>query len=284
MKKTNLIFISLLLTSLLVSCSFSQENEMDDTLVATQVAIILTQTALAEPADKEPVVVDSATTAPTQTATQEVSTSTPTITLTSTVTATRDESDPAVSLGEPIWSQDFTASSSPWDFDSDQAVFKTQDGALILTAKGSANWHSWYVSTPKLRNAYLEAEIEMSNCSGLDRIGLAVRSESDGQQFYFMGVTCDGQWGFFRMAPDVNINEIIGFQESDQLSNTVNTPHRLGIWMNGNDFSLYIDGKEVGTASDDTLMSEGYTGFLIAYANTPGFSVKVHHLKYWNIP
>jgi hypothetical protein len=283
-KKIQLIFISLLLISFLAGCTSEQEAGVDDALVATQVSIVLTQTALEETAETEPVPVDTATTAPTHTATQEASTPTVTETLTPTVTATLDDSDPAVSLGEPVWVQDFTAGSSPWDFDSDQAVFKTQEGALTLTAKGSANWHSWYVSTPKLRNAYLEAKIEMSTCSGLDRIGLAVRSATDGQQFYFMGITCDGQWGFFRMAPDVNIKEIIGFQETDLLTDMVNIQHRAGIWMNGNDFTLYIDGQKVGTAADDTLSGEGYTGFLIAYDKTPGFSVKVDELKYWNLP
>lgn len=284
MKKIQMICISLVLISLLSSCTGSQETEVDEALVGTQVAIILTQTALAEPAKTEPKIADTATANPTHTATQEASTPTVTETSTPTSTATLDESDPATSLGEPAWVQDFTAGSSPWDFNSDQAEFKTQDGALILTAKGMANWHSWYVSTPKLRNAYVEAEIEMGNCSGLDRMGLAVRSESDGQQFYFLGVTCGRQWGFFRMAPDVNINEIIGYQDADQLSSVANTLHRFGIWMSGNDFRFYIDGQEVGTASDDTLISEGYTGFLIAYANTPGFSVKVDQLRYWNIP
>ncbi len=35
---------------------------------------------------------------------------------------------------------------------------------------------------------------------------------------------------------------------------------------------------EVGSATDDTLTGEGYTGFLIAYANTPGYTVKVDAL------
>lgn len=284
MKKTKIIFISLFLISLLAGCDTSQEAGVDDALVSTQVSIVLTQTALAEPAETGLPPVDIDTTTPTSTATQEIATPTLTETLTPTTTATLDGSDPAVSLGEPAWVQDFNADSSPWDFDSDQAVFKTQDGALILSAKGSANWHSWYVSTPKLRNAYLEAKIEMGSCSGLDRMGLAFRSESDGQQFYFVGVTCDGQWGFFRMAPDVNIKEIIGFEKTDLLATTANTPHRVGVWMNGDDFTIYIDGQEVGTATDDTLMSEGYTGFLVAYDKTPGFTIKVDELKYWNIP
>jgi hypothetical protein len=54
--------------------------------------------------------------------------------------------------------------------------------------------------------------------------------------------------------------------------------------MEGNSFSFYIDGEKVGTATDSTLNNEGYTGFLIAFANTPGFTVKVDTLKYWTLP
>jgi hypothetical protein len=54
--------------------------------------------------------------------------------------------------------------------------------------------------------------------------------------------------------------------------------------MDGANFTFFIDGEEVGTASDSTLSGEGYTGFLIAYANNPGFTVRVDELKYWNLP
>ena len=90
--------------------------------------------------------------------------------------------------------------------------------------------------------------------------------------------------GFFRMAPGVNIMQIKGYQTATQLSNGTNNPHRVGVLMDGSSFTFYIDGEEVGTASDSTLSNEGYTGFLIAYVNNPGFTVKVDDLKYWNIP
>jgi hypothetical protein len=54
--------------------------------------------------------------------------------------------------------------------------------------------------------------------------------------------------------------------------------------MDGSSFTFYIDGEEVGTASDSTLTGEGYTGFLIAFANNPGFTTQVDTLRYWNIP
>ena len=54
--------------------------------------------------------------------------------------------------------------------------------------------------------------------------------------------------------------------------------------MRDNSFRIFVDGVEVGSATDSTLTNAGYTGFLIAFANTPGFTVKVAQLKYWNVP
>ena len=86
------------------------------------------------------------------------------------------------------------------------------------------------------------------------------------------------------MAPDVDINEIKAYQDAEPLKTGMNQPHRIGIWMDGSSFTFYIDGEQVGTASDATLTNEGYTGFLIAFSNTAGFATKVDVLKYWNIP
>lgn len=279
MNKAKIITLLLITSFLLAGCSLpGQSVEPTADIVATQVAQMLTGSATEQDAPPTETVAPP----PTETVEVEEPTLTPTVTLTPTLTPGAD--DPAQRLGDPAWTSDFNGSDSAWDFEADQATFATANGFLNLTAKKNANWHSWYMSSPKLKNAYVESMIQLSNCSGNDRFGLGVRSSSDGQEFYFMGITCEGKWGFFRMAKDVNINQIVGFQTADQLSNGTNNPHRVGIWMEGSEFTFYIDGEKVGTANDATLSSDGFTGFLIAFANTPGFTVKVDELKYWNVP
>ena len=283
MKSKVFPLISLLFLIIILSaCNLPGSKAPTPDLVATQVARQLTE-ALTQ---TQPPTSEAIPATPTHTITiaEPSATPTETTTPTQTPTATQDINDPAQILGAPAWTEDFNGSSSPWDFDSAQATFEVVNGALTLTARNNPNWHSWYVSSPKLKNAYVEATVEFSNCSGNDRFGLAVRSSSDGQQFYFLGITCDGEWGFFRMAPDVDINQIRPFQEAEPLKDGTNLPHRVGIWMEDSNFTFYIDGEEVGAAKDDTLKSEGYTGFLIAYANTSGFTVRVDQLQYWNIP
>ena len=274
------LFIFLFVTLLLYGCNKSMESKPTEDIVGTQVAHFFTESAL------ETAQAPTETMLPSPTETQILTTNTPTITasVTLTPTLTLDLSDPAIQLGTPAWTQDFNGNSSPWDFESEQAIFSTSEGSLNLTARANPNWHSWYFSSPRLKNAYIEATIALTNCSGRDHFGLAVRGSSDYQQFYFMSITCDGQWGFFRMAPDVNIIEILSYQPANALVAGLGTSHRVGIWMDGPDFIFYVDGQEIGKASDTTLANEGYTGFLVAFVNISGFTVSVDQLQYWNIP
>lgn len=287
MKKLLFLTLGLIIAILLSSCSPAQEEEISDDLVATQVSIILTETAIHAEVQPEPTSTQTLAPSPTEPVEEPTATPTeaPTETPTEPATRTPDADDPAQKLGSPAWTYDFSGDTSPWDnVDTPQALFSTANGFLNLTAKSNANWHSWFVSSPTLRNAYVEATIQMTACAGADRFGLVVRSTSDGQQFYFLAVTCDGRWGFFRMAEDVNINTIIGYQEADAITPGFAEPHRVGIWTQGNEFTLFIDGVEVGKGTDETLSDAGFTGFLIAFANTPGFTVRVDQLRYWNVP
>jgi len=280
MKKLGLTISISLILFLLSGCSTPQEGLPTDDVLATQVIIMLTETALHSTLPPTETLVPS----PTSTTAQATETPTQTSTQTLAPTQTQDFSDPANLLGSPAWTYDFNGTSSPWNFESEQALFKTSDGYLNITARVNPNWHSWWVSTPKLEDAYLEAKIEMDDCGGFDRFGLAVRASTDGEQFYFIGLTCDGRWGFFRMAPNVEIFEILAFNEADAVPEDWTEPHRIGIWMEGPSFKFYIDGSEIGTAADNTLSGEGYTGFLIAYSETPGYTVRVDQLQYWNLP
>ena len=268
----------LLLAVIISSCNIPSSEEPDEDAVATQVAQLLTEAAIETAQAPTETIMPS----PTEEEIEELPTGTPTPT--ETATSTPDLDDPVSRLGNPMFTQDFSGDTSPWDFESDQALFNTANGYLNLTARANANWHSWRVFNPSMRNGYVEATLEFTNCSGFDRFGLVVRSTSDGQQFYFPAVTCDGRWGFFRMAPDVNIEQIIAYRDEDLLTNISNEPIRLGIWMDGPNFTIYINGEEVGTATDNTLTEQGFTGFLIAFANTPGFTVRVDQLRAWNLP
>ncbi len=282
MKKLLCLIPLLIFALVLVSCR-ATDDEVSTDLVATQVSIILTETAMQIEEVPEPTPTPTMDPSPTEPE-EPTPTATHAPTTTETATSTPDQEDPAQRLGSPAWTYEFLGDTSPWDFESTQALYRTSDGYLNMTARANANWHNWWVSSPVLQNAYVESTIKMSECSGGDRFGLAVRATSDGQNFYFLAITCDGRWGFFRMEENVEIQTIIGYESSEALTPGLTQPHRVGIWMKDSTFTLYINGVKVGTTTDSTIEDAGMTGFLIAFANTPGFTVQVDQLKYWNLP
>jgi hypothetical protein len=53
---------------------------------------------------------------------------------------------------------------------------------------------------------------------------------------------------------------------------------------NGNQYSLYANGVLLGSATDDTFLGEGIFGVYIASVNTPGLTVDVQGMSFWNQP
>ncbi len=153
---SSIMIMFIVLVFALSACNFpGQEAEPTVDIVATQVAKLLTEGATEE----APPPTETMSPSPTSTEPLLVNSPTPSQTVTQTLTPTPTENldDPAQQLGQAAWTQDFDGSTSPWDFSYEQATFQTANGYLTMTALANANWHSWYVSSPKLKNAYLEA-------------------------------------------------------------------------------------------------------------------------------
>lgn len=289
MKK--LLFLSILLVFLLSSCNIPTEpvGETDESDgVATQVAKLLTEVqkqtdvvppATDQPPSQEPTATLEPTATPEPTATN---TPLPTSTPTNTPTATPDLSDPATTLGAATWTNDFSAASSVWEYADTETSFHVADGVLNIKSFGYPYWHGWYVTAPKIKNFYLEMTYNMSVCSGSDYIGLAFRSP-DGTQFYFMGATCNGSWGFYRMDSTIKVNTILSFASSAQF-NAAPASNRIGVKAVGNTYEFYVNGKKVGTATDSTLTNSGMIGFVSAYVENNGFTTRVDKLRYWLLP
>ena len=295
MKK--IVFISIVLVLLLSACNIPtlpvEETDESD-IVATQVAKLLTevqgQTQIAQPTDEQPGVQEpTSTTEPPATAEptstlEPTATNTPlpTSTPTNTPTATPDLSDPAVTLGAATWTNEFSSVSTVWEYSDTETSFHVADGFLNIKSYGYPYWHGWYVTAPKIKNFYLEMTYNMPTCSGSDYIGLAFRSP-DGTQFYFMGASCNGRWGFFRMDSTIKVNTILSFAPSSQFNAAPGT-NRIGVKAIGSTYEFYVNGKKVGSATDANLTESGSIGFVSAYIENNGFTTRVDKLQYWLLP
>ncbi len=204
----------------------------------------------------------------------------PTATATTAPTATPEPvaGDPVVQFGKPDFLEDF-AEAGNWPYEDDWFLITVSGGQLHTFSKGTPYWSSWYTTYPEVKDAYFETTITRPNCSGQDRFGLVIRWD-EAQEFYYMGVTCDGTWGFSFYTKDNQIINIVDYQTSDALK-PANEANRIGILAKGDQFDFYINGIKVGSATDDRLDDAGTFGFVSMSAGTANFKTSVDKLEYW---
>jgi hypothetical protein len=279
MKKS--ILIMLLVMLVFSACNFPSNIHPTSNPVDTQVALLLTTMPTA-----------TIMLLATQTPTSIGLTSTPTLTETQPVTATPTPlatqtvipGDPGLALGTPTW-----INPSDWkgfylnNLDP-EIQFSQSDGNLVMTAVHANEWHGWSLTFIKGTNFYLVGTFKTGGCSGLDQYGLVFRAP-DTTQGYFFSVSCDGEYSLRKwISGGFSDTDVISWTNSPDILAGSEQVNRLGVKANGNHYSLYANGKLIGEASDDSFLSKGIFGAHIASANTPGFTVTVQSMQFWNLP
>lgn len=252
-----------------------------------------------EPVIETPVITDEPTTLPDQPTqeppvpTEEVeipTVETPAPTL-ETVEPTLTTPEPTIVTPEPTdsdpgdpWSgspdllEEFD-SGTYWDFEGDHLLSKVSNGKLEFTSKGTPWWSSWYTTYPAYKNGYFETTFTMPNCAGSDRFGLVIRW-GESNEFYYLGVTCDGSWGFSYYTKDNQTHDIVAYTKTTIL-NPASETNRIGILAKDNAFTFYINGESVGSANHDALKEAGSFGFLSMSTGTKDFKTLIDKLEYW---
>ena len=212
-------------------------------------------------------------------------TETPTLNPIETLTSTPTESmeDPAVILGNASWTADFSSDEEGfYDGDDEHTVIEVQNNALSMTSTMVIpGWHTWSFNYRTIKNAYIEAEIVLYQCSGTDEYGLVFRGP-DYSSGYFFTVRCNGEHSL-RTYKEGNYEFIAAWQYSNHLNSGPNENNRLGVRMAGNEIKLYINGELVDTIVDDTFTGSGHFGFFIAAYETPGFRSEIDRARYWEL-
>ncbi len=282
------IFPVLIVMLFLSACYFPGDTDYSqDPVVQTSVALILTQgaqtqevagletTATALPNQVEtPFIeetltqeVNATTTVPTQT--EFVPSQTPLPTLV-------DSTDPW--SGEATFIEDFD-SGDYWDFENNYLYSKVGNGQLEFTSKGTPWWSSWYTTEPELKNGYFETTFSMPNCQAWDRFGLVIRW-GNSSDFYYMGLTCNGSWGFTLYTAANETIDLLSYEKSDAL-NPAGETNQIGILAKDNAFEFYINRQKVGSTSDSSIGEGGNFGFLTMSAGTQNFKTLIDRLEYW---
>jgi hypothetical protein len=284
-----------LLLSALSACNLPQQNPATPSSeeVATAVNQILTSIPSSTvvvlpttpPVDASPTPPPTATVEPTIEDTEEPTT-TPTAepvepTATVSPSATTAPQDPRSSLGEPSGSDTFDGETSFLEYSDEHVQFDVSSGFLNATALKADGWHGWTMSGGVLKDAYLETTVGTSTCSNLDRYGILFRSP-DPTQGYFFGLSCDGRYSL-RLWDGDSFTPLVDWKTSTAILSGVDHTNRLGVMMEGDTLSLYINGTRVDQIADSTY-DEGRYGLFVAASATPEFTARFDRVDHWTLP
>lgn len=282
----------------------------DDSVIATQVAQILTTvpTAAPEVVDNNPTAAlptipptEGPKAAPTETATTEPMqaqpTAEPTIEPTQTVEATLQPTatvaftpppdDPVLKYGTPTWQDDMNQDSN-WPVGSDKyTAMEFADGLMKLT--GLTTTDGWRLTLPEISNFYLEMTFQTNACTGSDRYGMIFRvpDSKDPNKGYLLGFTCDGQYSLRRWNADIGAKgemvNLIAWTKSSAILTGSNQVNRMGIMAVGDRMIVYANGHMLGEVKDSTFQ-KGYFGVFVGARESTDFQIRIDQARYWENP
>jgi len=247
------------------------ETEMARAAEATVQAAIAQTVAAAQP-----------TGAPTFTLAPS-STSAPTATSTLSATSTAPAGDPANSLGNPDFTDNFNNDNNWSPYDSEGSKAEIKDGRFVFTKKTIQYGSHWTVSWAKLSDYYLQVTGQFpAACSGLDRLGIIFRSPDPNRGFLYT-ISCDGR---YRLAvwDGAETRMLVDWTSSSLINSGANASNRLGILVEGKKTTLYINGQLLTSVSDDQYVGSYRFGLVVGAAEHEPFVVFFDDLSYWENP
>jgi len=284
------VIIVLLLT--LTACQRQATTPVNvDDLVATSVSatLALVSTASSPPPTAPPITVDTPvpTLPPSATAAVTLvlpsSTATASATPEATLSPTAVTGDPRTALGSAAWRDTFS-SATGWNLGDDSFTrAEIEDGQFVLTGLSTAD--GWRITWPEFEDAYLEATIRPGTCQGSDEYGLMFRVPDihDANEGYLFGFTCDGRY-FLRTWDGEDMKSLIGPTADAAIQAGSDETNRIGVWVEGNEFTLYANGTLLAKLEDARIPDKGGFGFFIGARKTAEFTFKSDEIAYWDLP
>ena len=204
----------------------------------------------------------------------------------STIIPTPSQENFKESLGMPAW-RDELNNGGNWNLitpntDTPNVTTKVENGSLMMTRSVPYGGKNWWLNYLKIQDFYLEGIFTTRECGSDDQYGLVFRASNylDGFGFYFT-VTCDGNFNLMRWDSNGAVN-LFKWEKSEALLAGPNQTNYLGIWAQGNLIRLYANEKMIKEVMDSSMINIGHFGLFIDSRQTPGFTIKLDEIAYWN--
>jgi len=162
------------------------------------------------------------------------------------------------------------------------ASFVVSNGAMVMTSLATA-YKEWRLTDRSVSNYYLEGIFKTNSCSGSDQYGLAFRVPDYSSGYgYYLTITCDGKYSILKWDSS-GTSTLINATTSDKLKAGSNQTNRIGVMVNGSDYTLYFNGEKIQEFNDSAFGSASKLGVFITGYNTANFTVDVDKLDLWNL-
>lgn len=268
----------LVVSLILAGCNLPTNAEALPTpttdLVATEVSALLT----AQPT-QQPTLPPQPTLTPMTVPTMTLEPATPTVTAQPSPTTVAG--DPAVTYGQPTWTDALDNAKNFYLYENDNTKVEEETGSLALVGRNANGWLGWsltYAQQPA--NFYGEMTFITRDCASNDLYGMVFRANKENAG-YFYGMTCDGKISLYTRDFNNNTNaELLSAQSAPSALTGSNQTNRLGVQATGSKLSLYVNGVLAAEVNDSTYAS-GYLGAFIAANQTAGFRVDLDTVKLW---
>ncbi|HKZ55964.1 MAG TPA: hypothetical protein VJ123_10820 [Anaerolineales bacterium] len=175
-----------------------------------------------------------------------------------------------------------------FDFDTEgHGAYRVEDEHLFGIDYEPEEIYTWWSYTSRQGgNVYAEITAKNGDCAGRDSVGLAIRVDPQtASGGYALEVSCDGNWRFRRHRTGKEPVEMVNWTPSNAIREGRNATNHLGVWGARREFLLYVNGEQVGQATDP---QNSYTsGIFAAYVRaslTFDLTATFDDFAYWNIP
>lgn len=271
-------FFSILLVLIAASCNIPRPGQLSfEQVVGTEVSIARTATTIQEYIE--------ATTGSGKLASPQVMTATSSK-LTPSVTPTVINFNEK--LGMPSWKDDLN-SGAGWSLskpntDMANVVIQVANGVLSMSRSVPYGGKNWWLNYQQIKDFYLQGKFITRQCSSDDQYGLVFRAPNyhSGLGYYFT-ITCDGHYNLMRWDDNGAVN-LFTWEKADAIRAGDNQTNLLGIWVKQSLIRLYANGVLLKEISDYSLATKGHFGLFIDSRQTPGFSIELDEIAYWENP
>ncbi len=210
-------------------------------VAATEVPAIATATATIVPtSEPSPSPTSTASASPAPTATREI-----------TIPQSVRDLDPPVTPVAVLWTEDFDPPQFPWGYERNEFWDSgIVEGVLRLSMKQRGR--QFYSTGPAFhlaeREFFFEGDVIVEACTGKDYYGLVFKARLP--NYYAATITCEGNYRLLRRQNDVYEDLLVAGSDAVPEGPGV---YRLGVLLQGDGFSLYVNGTNVDRLSVEGL-------------------------------